>query len=830
MKTRVLFLTTFLLLAVAPALCGLEEMGGAIAGTPNFVLDVSTSDTGFSAATDYYSVSVDSKKGLLNARRADGSPLLKNAFALWKLRSGDEPLTVPTAGSFDRTHDTEDISDSIGKGTLVRTSFPYQKKDVSLNVVTEYKFYEDEPFFVIVQRLENTGDKEYRITKSNPLVTESDRRGGFFPGEKVEDVWVLENGHKRFFDFFVRLVNATAPVDSNWNAGYFDRGTGKTTVVGFITAERGFVSVRSIFNEEKTLKESGLQSLTTLKAEVAYEPSSVIRPGETFEAEKFYIGISDGPLPHPALEKFADTAGKYYNLKPWAKDIPTGWNAWATKYHHDLTHENMLENAQRAAEDFLPFGMTTFQIDDGYQQVHGDWFANPERFPEGMGGIAKDIANLGFRPGIWSQPFCVSTESKLAKEHPDWIAPKNKMGEMMMPKDWLILDPTHPEVQDWLRETYTRYTSEWGYKVLKLDFIYFVQLSDKYHDPDATAVEAYRMGMQTIRNAMGPDNFMIAVGVPVGNSLGFADSLRFGLDITPDWQDDEGYAAQGVKPMVRNVARRYYLNGRVWINHPDMFYLGSEEEKKRWGGSMLTLEESRTYATLASIEGSIVKIGDSFVGLDDTQIDLLRRLLPVYHGTARPIDLFECLYPEIWHLPVEIGGEQYHIITLFNWGRNRRWGKIEEEREKEIVVDLAGLGLDPEIYLTTESWSGDYIGEVKDELRVDMVPRTVKVFALRARENHRPQLIYSNRHITQGATDIESLTWDPEAKKLTGVQQSVAGYEYRLMFRCPEGYVPEKAVYAGGEIGVSWKAPVAAIEFTPAAGGKTEWEIYFNKK
>jgi len=34
------------------------------------------------------------------------------------------------------------------------------------------------------------------------------------------------------------------------------------------------------------------------------------------------------------------------------------------------------------------------------------------------------------------------------------------------------LDPSHPEVQEWLRETFHTLRHEWGYELFKVDFVF----------------------------------------------------------------------------------------------------------------------------------------------------------------------------------------------------------------------------------------------------------------------------------------------------------------------------------------------------------------------
>ncbi len=779
-----------------------------------------------SAECDYYSFAIDLDMGVWDVDWSDGRPLVRNAYAMWSVTLPSGPGVFPLAGKMKREARIENFIDRLGEGKQVIIGS--RRDGVPLSATTVFRFYNGAPFIIVIQRLHNMSAAPVGVSKANPLITESERGGGFYPGPDPDRVWVLENGYKRMFDFFVRCVRGVERVDSNWDAAYYDRRTRRTSIIGFITTNRSYVSVRSYYNADNSREIDNWRPLSSLKAEAKYEPATTIESGGTIETERLYIGLSTETMPHPTLERFADAVALQYNIKKWRGDMPNGWNIWATKYHHEFNEDVILENARRAAEKIKPFGMNTFQIDDGYQRASGDWFGN-ENFPHGMGWIAGKIKKLGFHPGIWIQPFCISASSKLAAEHPDWIAPKSKLGEEMIPKDWLILDPTHPDVQKWLDDTFRRYTREWGYQFIKIDFIYFVLLGKQYYDPDATAVDAYRAGVKIIRDAMPDDTFLIAVGVPTANSAGLVDGMRLGLDITPEWGDGEGYAEQGVKPMVRNVARRYYLNHRVWVNHPDMFYLGSQEEDQRWG-HRLTFEEARTYATLASIEGGIIKIGDSFVGLDKRRTDLLRRLLPAYPHAARPVDLFEKLYPEVWHLKINKSGLNYDVLTLFNWGRNRIWGKVVEEADRDIMVNMADIGLSPlRKYLATEFWSGEYLGEFRGIVRLPVKARDVKVLALHEKLD-RPQFIGTNRHVTQGATDIDWITWMPESNSLRGSQEIAPGFEYRLMFHVPDGYEPTAATLGGEPVEFDFARPVLTVKFDSAAACRKAWEIVFEIK
>lgn len=756
---------------------------------------------------------------------ASGKPVLLKAYCMWTIsKPGGKSFAVPTAGSGTRTYKI--FNDNSGEASLL---ISYTNESGYI-LETILNFPADKNYFTLKQSVTSSENGALNVENVQALTVSAGRDGGFFPGSDVSSTWVLENGYKKFYDFFVRLVKADDVVYSNWDAAYYDVNSQETFLAGFVTAEHGFVSIRSFMNKEKAPVENGVTGLPSFRADVEYDPAASLKPGEKFEAETLMIGISSSGLPHYLLESFAEQAAIHSGGPAFVErlknlEVPTGWNSWATTYHHAITEENMTANAELAATLFLPFGMTTFQVDDGYQKTHGDWFAN-EKFPGGMKAMGEKIAALGFTPGLWSMPFCVSTDSDIAREHPDWIAPKNQMGETLMPKDWLILDPTHPEVQNWLGETYNRISNEWGFKVNKIDFIYFVQLAKKYYDPDATAVDAYRTGIRIVREAIGDDGFLIAVGVPVANSVGIADALRLGLDVTPDWQDETTMMAQGVKPMVRNLAHRYYLNGRAWYNHPDMFYLGAPEEMERWG-NVLSLEKARAYATLASINGGIVKIGDSFLGLDDVRINLYRRLIPVYASTARPMDLFEKYYPEVWTLPVDSPFGDYSTLTLFNWGKNEIYGEKRAEATQDYSMPLSFPGVTPDKkYVVAETWSNEFAGVFQGEFKTSLDPGTVKVFTFNELSN-RPQIISSSRHITMTKRDFNNIVWDEAANTLSAEQQAIQGFDYEILIYVPDGYEPISG--SGGSYTVEWNKPVATVSFNPDASGPLPWSVSFAK-
>ncbi len=82
-----------------------------------------------------------------------------------------------------------------------------------------------------------------------------------------------------------------------------------------------------------------------------------------------------------------------------------GWSSWNT-YHVDISDSLIMRQAAAMAEHGLrDAGYTYINIDDGffgYRDSTGLMHPHPERFPNGLRGVADYIHSLGFKAGIYS--------------------------------------------------------------------------------------------------------------------------------------------------------------------------------------------------------------------------------------------------------------------------------------------------------------------------------------------------------------------------------------------------------------------------------------------
>ncbi len=799
--------------------------------------------------SEYYIIEYDLKEGLWSAYKKNGEIVLKNVFAEanFQLSKGKKSFKT-NAPNLERSYTVLDYEKEKSKGKLI--SILHQDKANPIIFKQNFIILSNTTSIITYIEIENFHNENLKFYSISPVKANFENEGGVFLGKNPDDIWVLENGYDFKFNFWVRLIPVSVNSISDWNSALYDKQTGNSLIGGFLNSEYAILQVNVNYQKGKTLKENlksrihntnykqripnneqqtenlklpikdYREGITGYSGNCKYMPFKMVLPKSTLATEKFYIDFLS-KTPQDGLENFAAMSALFSGVKEWKGEVPTGWNSWATEYHHDIDENKMLLNARFVRDNLLDYGMTYFQIDDPWQLTRGDWEAN-SNFPSGMKNLLGEIKNMGLKPGLWLAPFVVSTNSSIYREKRHWIVKKSFLGETIMSADEEILDLSHPEVKEWLYNLFYKLKNEWGCVWFKLDFIYYALLGEDYYDKGKTNVEIFREALKIIRSAIGDDSFMMLVAVPIYTGLGIADGMRIGLDNTPLWNDDEEYTAQGLKPLYKSLVRRYYLNNRVWIIHPDMFYLGVErEEKKRWN-SYLSLEEAKTYASIVGLMGGITKIGNLFTNLNDEQLKVLKSLLPVFRGNARPVDLFEMKFPEVWDLKINIPSKEdaskeglnYDVIGLINWGVNAHWGKEIDESIREIKVDFKKIGLTPLCeakhgeryhlhdfsfgsksksykvgcdYLAFEFWDSEFLGVFRNELSIKIPPRKVKIISLHEYRGH-PQFLSTNRHISQGGTDLKFLKWDNNNFILEGRMLVDKGFDYKIFFYIPEGF------------------------------------------
>ncbi len=145
----------------------------------------------------------------------------------------------------------------------------------------------------------------------------------------------------------------------------------------------------------------------------------VLEPGQSYTSPWIYAETADG------LDEAARIVHRWERTLPShpGVDRPVALNVWeAVYFDHDL--ETLTRLADRAAQ----IGVERYIVDDGWflgrrdeRRGLGDWEVDPDVWPQGLHPLVDHVRGLGMQFGLWFEPEMVSTDSKLAQAHPEWI-------------------------------------------------------------------------------------------------------------------------------------------------------------------------------------------------------------------------------------------------------------------------------------------------------------------------------------------------------------------------------------------------------------------------
>ena len=360
--------------------------------------------------------------------------------------------------------------------------------------------------------------------------------------------------------------------------------------------------------------------------------------------------------------------------------------------------------------------------------------------------------------------------AQVAAEHPEWLAPVSELGQAIVADYEGILDLSNPEVLEWIHALFTKITQEWGYRWIKMDFAYLALFPATLHNPEKTASEAFHDAMLVIRDAIGPETFFLSISA-MGLCMDTADGSRTTLDNEPIWGDDYG---AGIKVSQRSASHRYYLN-QLWINHPDLLFY-------RPNPFGLTLNEARAWTSQVALMGSIVKLGETYTDMRDHPewLAMVRPIIPIYPHSARPLDLFELMSPETWVLPVTREGRLWHVVGLFNWGKNKNLVTSEyfddEPRTKTLEWSMMGRSPD-ETLLLFDAWERTCEWADGPSWSAEIPARAERVLVVRAVPEE-PEVVFTTRHLFGGAMEVSDEVFVEGEVAALGFQLSnPAGFE-----------------------------------------------------
>ena len=305
-----------------------------------------------------------------------------------------------------------------------------------------------------------------------------------------------------------------------------------------------------------------------------------------------------------------------------------GWESWYNYYEKidenlilsDLNQINQSPNLIKLAGQEFPEYKKVFQIDDGWQISLGDWNCNTKLFPSGLKSLTQKIEENGYIPGIWCAPLIIDIRSKFAIEHPDYIL-RDKKGNLVKagwnPR-WGVngiyycLDLSHDGVQKHLKYLMNKIINEWGFRYIKLDFLFAGMLYGSFVKNNA-AYENFHIVSKILteikKNNDGKDIYYLGCGMPM--EMGFKNFplSRIGCDTYEHWDNSlmrrikwNGRASAYLN--LKDTLGKALWNGTVFQCDPDVIFI-------RTNKCSLTLEEKKIIAFVNSVFGSQIMFSDN---------------------------------------------------------------------------------------------------------------------------------------------------------------------------------------------------------------------------
>lgn len=532
---------------------------------------------------------------------------------------------------------------------------------------------------VLYVTVENCGDAPVVFEEIAPLLVSAP--DGVRVGESAANWSIFRNGYQSWSGTRAYRVDE-ADIDPGWqclretHTDVRHRASGRAGVLrsDLVTAivDRrsgdalgiGFLDARDFFGA--VLVDARRGRLRRLAA-VLDADGTALPPGQRVELPPLWLAAgSDGEA---LLAAWAAAAGATMQARIGAH-APVGWCSWYC-YFTGVREADLVANLAplAALRERLPCEYV--MLDDGYARAVGDWFEPNDKFPHGLRWLAERIRAAGFDAGIWMAPFLVRPEAHLFRERPDWFlrTAGGRRRRACWNPTWsrarpaYALDTTHPDVLEWLAQLARTAVQQWGFRVLKLDFLYAAALPGVRHDGNATRAQALRRGLQAIRDGAGSDAFLLGCGCPLGPAVGIVDGMRIGPDVAPFWTNWvsrrllRGRHGVATKHAIRNALTRAFMHRRLWLNDPDCLMVRGDQ-------TALTLDEVQSLAAAIGLTDGMFVLSDPVGALPENRRALLEQAYDLTGGTARVLDLFAADPPELVRCAYGDG----EVIAVFNLG------------------------------------------------------------------------------------------------------------------------------------------------------------------
>lgn len=426
-----------------------------------------------------------------------------------------------------------------------------------------------------------------------------------------------------------------------------------------------------------------------------------LKPGQTIEYEQILLRRANNWL--ELLDQFGTaiaSENKITKLKP--ADFK-GWATW-DYYGRVFTSKDIYGNMDQLNQ--LAPEVNMIQIDGGWWTERGDYKTlHSGLLPGGIKEIVNRITAEGKTPGIHFDGFRGDEASEIYQTHPEYflhdqdgklIVDVNEKADKVM--RYIYFDYSHPGARAHIADCIKNMKDNWGIRYFKVDFMRYGLENDtklrnkhvksfKAYDPTITGVERFRLGMKTMREAMGDDIYFLGCSAVFGPTIGFVDGMRTGADIHPTYNAFQASSLGNLS--------NFYLSGKVFNGDADYLVFREdidEDEKvsmdKHKSGGKMTINEAQMWADFNKLYGTARLQSDNLMTLRAERKALAKEVFefPVMEETV-PLDFWKHATQKQDGFELIIARKDKDIyLGVFNWGDNPKEYELKAFGKKSPVL------------------------------------------------------------------------------------------------------------------------------------------------
>jgi alpha-galactosidase len=381
-----------------------------------------------------------------------------------------------------------------------------------------------------------------------------------------------------------------------------------------------------------------------------------LNPGEHLETPVFYGGYSDHGLGGASRLLHRYELAHILPRAPNPKLRPVIYNSWeATEFKVDEPGQVAL--AEKAAS----IGVDRVVMDDGWfgqrKNDHaglGDWYVNPQKFPNGLKPLIDRVHALHMDFGLWVEPEMINPDSDLYRKHPDWVLnfPGRPRSES---RNQLVLNLARPDVRDYVEGFLDKLLTENDIAFLKWDY------NRNWSEPGWDQVpidEQKRVYVEFIRNLYSilADLRKKHPNVEIESCSGGGGRVDLGILRYAD----EVWPSDNTDPF-----DRLSMQDGFSYAYPPQVMMAWVTDSPHWlNGRATTL----TYRMLSSMQGSL-GIGANLNHWTTEDFATAKRLIAAYHSVQ----------------PTIVGGDLYRLISPRDTSEQSATETVSRDKHQAVV-------------------------------------------------------------------------------------------------------------------------------------------------